>query len=262
MRSVIAALLSAVLAAGAASAQGVSGMLAPRGGVTDSDATSSSGTGWMDGELRFGIAPKTTVLFEAAGGGYDSMASLGGRGQVFWRDPSVALLGVLAEIADRDGLTQTRLGVKGELYLGPVTLRGQGGYVFGDTHNGLEIKDSGYGVLSAGFYGISALALNGGALLQDGRATGFGGVEARIPGLPDFLTATLDGAAGANGYRQVLVGLRFYFGSGADGPLQQRHVGQTPSFPAFDVGTSARRQPGFGSMAGRCIPGVTSPTCP
>lgn len=242
MRGILAAILLSV-AAGSAWAQGLSGMVAPRGGVTDSDSTSSSGTGWMDGELRFGVGRNITALFEATGGAYDSLSTFGGRGQAYWRDPSFGLLGVLGEVSDRDGLTQTRAGVKGELYLGPVTLRGQGGYVFGDTHNGLEIKDSLYGVLSAGFYGISALGLNGGALMQDGRATGFGGVEARIPGLPDFMTGTLDGAAGANGYRQVLIGVRFYFGAGADAPLQQRHVGQTPSFPAFDLGASARPRP-------------------
>jgi hypothetical protein len=241
MRLILALLLG--LGATPAAAQGLGGMVAPRGGVTDSDATGSSGTGWLDGELRFTLAPNVTALLEAAGGGYDSKANTGGRAQAWWRDPALALVGVLAEFADRDGLTQARTGVKGELYLGPVTLRGQAGYVFGDSRGGLEIDDSGYGVLSAGFYGLSALGLNGGALLQDGRTTGFGGVEARIPGLPEFITGTLDGAAGANGYRQLLIGVRVYLGAGADAPLQQRHVGQTPSFPAFDVGTTARRQP-------------------
>lgn len=251
MRGILAAGLVVTIGAGGALAQGLSGMVAPRGGATDTHSTASSGTGWLDGELRFGIGPNITALFDAAGGSYDRLTSLGGRGQAFWRDPSIGLLGALAEVADRDGLTQTRVGVKGELYFGPVTLRGQGGYVFGDAHDGMEINDSGYGVLSAGFYGISALGLNGGALVQDGRGTGFGGVEARIPGLPDFMTATLDGAAGANGYRQVLIGLRFYFGAAADAPLQQRHVGQTPSFPAFDLGTSAVGRGGAGAPARR-----------
>jgi hypothetical protein len=243
----VAALSLAALAAVEARAQGLSGqnfsaMLAPRGGSTESDATGSSGTGWLDGEARYRF-DRFTAILEATGGSYGSSTTLGGRGQLYWRDPSLALIGVLAETADQDGLTQVRTGVKGELYLGPFTVRGQGGYVFGDSNSRARISDSSYGVLSAGFYGISALALNGGALLQDGRATGFGGVEARIPGLPDFLTATLDGAAGANGYRQVLVGVRVYFGADATAPLQSRHVGQTPSFPAFDVGVTARRRP-------------------
>jgi hypothetical protein len=248
--------LLAGLAALPAAAQGLGGMVAPRGGVTDSDATGSSGTGWLDGELRFTLAPNVTALFETAGGGYDSQATLGGRAQAWWRDPALALVGVLAEAADRDGLTQVRAALKGELYLGPVTLRGQAGYVFGDQRGGLEIKDSSFGVLSAGFYGIPALGLNGGALLQDDRSTGFAGVEARIPGLPDFMTGTLDGAAGANGYRQLLIGLRVYFGAGADAPLQQRHVGQTPAFPAFDVGSTARRRPG--AAEARCPISVCS----
>jgi hypothetical protein len=252
MRSAIVAVLLGACFITTASAQGLSGMVAPRGGATDSDATGSNGTGWLDGELRFGLGRNITALFEAAGGSYDSLTTLGGRGQAYWRDPSLGLVGILAETADRDGLMQWRTGVKGELYLGPVTLRGQAGYAFGDRRGGLEINDSTYGVLSAGFYGVSALGVNGGALLQDSRTTGFAGVEARIPGLPDFMTATLDGAAGANGYRQVLVGVRFYFGALSDAPLQQRHVGQTPGFPAFDLGATARPKPAVvsGPVAG------------
>lgn len=238
-----AALIGTALAAGiagAAAAQGLSGTIAPRGGVTDSDATGSNGTGWIDGALRFGLGSNLTALFDTAGGTYDNLTSLGGRGQLYWRAPGRGLVGVLAEAADRDGLTQWRTGVKGELYLGPVTLRAQGGYVFGDSKGGLAIDDSGYGVLSGGFYGLSGFGLNGGAMMQDGRGTGFGGLEAEIPGLPRFITATLDGAAGAYGYRQLLVGVRVYLGAGADAPLQQRHVGLTPGMPAFDLGATAR----------------------
>jgi hypothetical protein len=86
--------------------------------------------------------------------------------------------------------------------------------------------------------------------MQNSRSVGFLGGEARIPGLPDFMTATLDGAAGPNGYRQVLVGLRFYFGAGAGQSLQERHVGDTPGFPGFDVGGFARPR----QSASRCIP--------
>lgn len=258
---------------GATAAQGLSGAIAPRGGATETDRTSSSGTGWLDGELRFGLGRDITALFDAAGGSYDNLTSLGGRGQAYWRDPSFGLVGVLAEFADRDGLTQWRTGVKGELYLGPVTLRGQAGYVFGSTKGNLEIEDSAYGVLSAGFYGLTLVGLNGGALLQNGRTTGFAGIEGRIPGLPQFLTATLDGAAGANGFRQVLVGIRFYFGPGSDAPLQQRHAGQTPSFPAFELGATARSRPSGAGSTGtgtfgsgtpsppRCIPSPSFP-CP
>lgn len=243
MRTFMVCALVAASLAGPAAAQGLSGMVAPRGGVTDSDATGSNGTGWMDGAVRFGVAPRVTALFEAAGGSYDSLTTLGGRGQAFWRDPALGLVGILAEYADRDGLSQARTGLKGELYLGPVTLRGQFGYAFGDERNGLRIEDSTYGVVSGGFYPLPGLGLNGGALVQDSRTTGFAGVEGRIPGLPDFLTATLDGAAGANGYRQVLIGVRVYLGEGASGPLQQRHVGQTPAFNGFDLGSTARRDP-------------------
>lgn len=244
MRTHLVYALVATTLASPAMGQGISGMLAPRGGVTDSDATGSNGTGWMDGAIRFGVAPRVTALFEATGGSYDSLTTLGGRGQAFWRDPALGLVGILAEFADRDGLSQTRTGLKGELYLGPVTLRGQFGYAFGDEHNGLRIEDSSYGVLSGGIYPLPGLGFNGGALVQDSRTTGFAGVEGRIPGLPDFLTGTLDGAAGANGYRQVLIGVRVYLGDGAGGPLQQRHVGQTPAFPGFDLGTTARERPG------------------
>lgn len=228
---------------GVAAAQGFSAMLAPSGGVTDSDATGSNGTGWLDGKARFDFGRGLTALFDAAGGSYDNLTSLGGRGQLYWRDPALGLLGVLAEVADRDGLTQWRTGVKGEFYLGPVTLRGQAGYVFGDAKGSLRIEDSGYGVLSGGFYGLPGIAMNGGALVQDGRTTGFGALEAEIPGLPRFLTATLNGAAGANGYGQVLVGVRLYFGAMSAVPLQQRHAGQTPGFPAFDLGATARARP-------------------
>lgn len=245
----VASLVLLLLTALPAQAQW-SGTLAPRGGMQDSDATGSGGAGWLDGSLSFGLAPGYTAKLETAGGSFDSLTTLGGRGQVWWRDPSLALLGALAEYSDRDGLSQTRTGVKGEFYLGPFTLRGQGGYVFGDSKGSLQVEDSSYGVLSAGFYGLPGLGVNGGAAMQNGRSVGFLGGEARIPGLPEFMTATLDGAAGPNGYRQLLVGLRFYFGAGAGQSLQDRHVGDTPAFPGFDVGGFARARPG----AAACVP--------
>lgn len=234
-----------------------SGSLAPRGGVQDSDATGSSGAGWLDGSLTFGLGRGLTAKAETAGAQYDSLSTLGGRAQLWWHDPNLALLGALAEVSDRDGLTQTRTGVKGEFYLGPLTFRGQAGYVFGDSKGQLRVEDSTYGVLSAGFYGLPGIGLNGGVAGQDGRALGFLGGEARIPGLPDFMTLTLDGAAGPNGYRQALLGLRFYFGQAAGQTLQQRHVGDTPAFPGFDVGGFAsrrqecRRVPVSGSTSGQ-----------
>lgn len=226
-----------------------SGSLAPRGGVQDSDATGSAGAGWLDGTLTFGLGRGLTAKAETAGAQYDSLSTLGGRAQLWWRDPNLALLGALAEVSDRDGLTQTRAGVKGEFYLGPITLRGQAGYVFGDRKGALTVEDSTYGVVSAGFYGLPGVGLNGGVAGQDGRALGFLGAEARIPGLPDFMTVTLDGAAGPNGYRQALLGLRFYFGQAAGEGLQDRHVGDTPGFPGFDVGAFSKPRP-----AAPCVP--------
>lgn len=233
------ALAIALLAAPAAAQQGspldaIGGSLWPRGGAADSNARGQTGAGLLDGTLRLDFGQGFTLQGEGQGNAHGGSDGKGGRAQLWWADDALGLAGVFAEAAEKNALLQRRIGARGELYLGPFTLRGETGYVIGDRSAIGRVSSGLFGTGAVSFYQSDELGFTAGGGGQDGHGVGFANVEWVPSFLPKNMALTLDGAAGAGGFRMGLIGLRITFGAGADAPLRQRQMGRMPGFPAYD----------------------------
>lgn len=256
------ALAATLLAAPAAAQQGspldaLGGSLWPRGGAADSNAGGQTGAGLLDGTLRFDFGPGFTLQGEGQGSAYGGSDGRGGKAQLWWADDALGLAGVFAETAEKNSLLQRRLGARGELYLGPFTLRGETGYVLGDRAATGQVRAGLFGAGAVSFYGSDDLGLTAGMGGQNGRGVGFANVEWVPPFLPRNFALTLDGAGGAGGFLIGLIGLRITFGAGADAPLRQRQMGRMPGFPNYDPGAFGAYRP-----AGASGPTPSSPQPP
>lgn len=220
----------------AASGRGWAGEILPRGGMAESSGAGSSGAGLLQGAFSYSFDNGLTGKAEAEGNSLLGGSGRGGRLELWWQDPTRALVGLKAEAARRDGLWQRRYIAHGELYLGPMTLRGQAGYVPGDRTDRGRIESGLFGLGSAGFYPLDTLGLNIGGATQAGQGLAFGNVEWAPRFLPRGTSLTVDGGAGPDGFLIGVVGLRFTFGPGAADTVRGRQAGSAPGFPAFIVG--------------------------
>ncbi|GIX09157.1 hypothetical protein [Elioraea sp.] len=240
MRRRVGLVLVAGLAALPAAAQqgtmldAVGGSLWPRGGGADSKVGGQSGAGLLDGTLRLDFGPGFTAQGEAQGGAYGGSDGTGGRLQLWWANEALGLAGVFAERGEKNRLMQRRIGARGELHLGPFTLRGETGYVVGDRAATGQVRPGLFGTAALSFYQSDDLGFTGGIGGQNGRGVGFANVEWAPPFLPRNMALTLDGASGAGGFLIGLVGIRLTFGAGAEAPLRQRQMGRMPGFPSYD----------------------------
>lgn len=168
--------------------------------------------------------------------GFGDVAVFGAAAHLFWRDPSIGLLGAYGHYRYADALDGVDLyagGIEGALYLGRVTLEAVAGVEGGEVDTGqagsFDLDTRFFDVASVNYYPLDDLKLTlghsyvfgthfGNAGFEWGHALG-GGVLASL-----FATAGIsedgDGAA--------VAGLRFYFGQ-RDKPLIRRHREDDPS---------------------------------
>jgi hypothetical protein len=130
-------------------------------------------------------------------------------GHLFWRDPSVGLVGGIASHESLNGNTLDRFGGEAEIYLRNITLRGEVGWQGGDALH------SPFAGLDLTFYMHPNFSLKGGAnMLAGGDLRAHVGAEWQ----PQFghmagLSVFADGEFGSNSYTKVLAGLSLHFGS-------------------------------------------------
>lgn len=169
-------------------------------------------------------------------------------GHLFWRDPTVGLLGVYGHQTEYDiegvDITHTRFGVSGEAYLGNVTLKGFGGQ---DKVEFDAFADGTYWVASGevDFYLTDDFMVKAGVEHSFNSTIGFAGVEAAFSSssIASSLFANVSfGEAGTS----AMAGLRFYFGQQGKS-LKRRHREDDPDVNLFGS---------FGAL-GSCINGLT-----
>ncbi len=240
---------AASLAAAPAMAQGTgkgwAGELWPRGGLADSDSASGNGAGLLDGTLSYSFDNGITIKAEGQGNSLLGNDGYGGKVQAWWELPGLGLIGVFAENARSDSLTQRRYVAFGELIVLGFTVRGQAGYVPGDRTATNEVDGGFFGLASGGWYPSDQLGLNIGGATQAGEGLGFGNVE-WMPGfMPPGTSITFDGGAGGNGFLIGVVGVRVTFGPGAGTTVRGRQVGSAPGFTNTVIGAfgDTRRSP-------------------
>jgi len=192
--------------------------------------------GEADGDVSGGGAASLSVpighsfgfQIDGLAGELDTNATVGVGLHMFWRDPEVALLGLIYSHVDFDIGDFDRAGVEGEYYMSNMTFKAKVGWQGG--HN---VSDSGFGGGSFGYYLLDNL------LLQAGVKGGSGNVLGSLlaewqPGLSmaPGLTAFTNIGIGDESYEHVLFGVRYYFGSNKS--LKDRHRQDDPESDLLD----------------------------
>jgi hypothetical protein len=197
-------------------------------GVWDEDQFGTNGTGKANGSFSLPLGHSFGLQADGWLGG-DEDRTFGGAGaHLFWRDPSVGLLGAIGSFGfmDYDGAPNEdlgRLGGEGELYLDQFSIAASAGYQFGD-----HVDNGFFGNAELRWYLSPDFLVSGGGEWDPEReGLGTVGVEFQpgISGLPG-LSLFADGAFGANDLVQVFFGVRYYFGSPKS--LMDRHRRDDP----------------------------------
>ncbi|MGI9416141.1 MAG: hypothetical protein ACR2PM_20895 [Hyphomicrobiales bacterium] len=192
------------------------GKISVQGGFRDEDNIDSEAIGKANGSFSLPLGHSFGAQADGWIGVGDERTFGGVGGHLFWRDPSIGLLGVTGSygFVDYDNNPDEelgRIGGEGELYLDQLTFAAAAGYQFGDS----DVDEGGYVSGEVRWYLSPDFLLYGGAEYDPEReGIGRAGVEFQ-PGLAGFpgLSLFADGMAGDNDFAQVLFGVRYYFGS-------------------------------------------------
>jgi hypothetical protein len=226
---------------------GVSSVNAEGPAVSGLNGKAEAFIGEADGDASGGGAASLSVpIGHSIGFQIDGLVAglddklVGGVGlHAFWRDPEVALLGLIYSHVDFDIGDFDRAGVEGEYYMSNMTFKAKVGWQGG--HN---VSDSGFGGGSFGYYLMDNL------LLQAGVKGGSGNVLGSLlaewqPGMIAMahgLTAYANIGIGNDSYEHVLFGVRYYFGENKS--LKLRHRQDDPENDLIDqFGLNNRQTP-------------------
>lgn len=199
----------------------LSAKLGAQGGSLD-----GKGAGIGFGSIMAPLGHSLGLQVDAGAGSIDSNAYWGTGAHLFWRDPSIGLLGFTysyqrwndfdfgflhnSSTAIVKDAFMHRGGMEGELYLSRFTLSGHGGYQDG------TVKSDGYGQLKLRYYATDDLAVHVTGDHFGGQNLIRGGVEYR-PGLEALsgLSLFAEGGYGSQDYGMGQAGIRIYFGKPA-----------------------------------------------
>ena len=206
---------------------GINGKIAAFGGGTDH----SNGFYGANGSLALPLAQQWGAQIDGAVGSFANSGFSSGTGHLFWRDPSIGLVGAYGSYSHwngigalnipRIGVDTSRFAAEGEYYWSRWTFRGLAGYEavhlnvpdVAGLPGLLSIPDRFFDSASASYYLTDNFKLSIGHLytighhgLTLGGEYGFALGGGRMGSL--FAAALL----GEGGNNVVLAGLRFYFG--------------------------------------------------
>lgn len=185
-------------------------------------------------------------------------------GHLFWRDPMKGLVGLTASYVELQGdddsfdnalqqefapgLSITRVGAEGELYLEQFTVAAGAGYQFinftGDFEPYPESdfeEDGLYAQLDLSWYATDNLVLSIGAATDpNADILGTAGVE-WAPAIESFngLSLFADGIVGEDDYVSASLGVRFYFGEGTTLKTRHRFDDPVDNLPGAALATGA-----------------------
>lgn len=197
---------------------GFNAKLGAQGGSLD-----GKGAGLGFGSFTAPLGHSLGLQIDAGAGSVDSKAYWGTGSHLFWRDPSVGLLGLtysyqrwndfnFGYLHNANALVikdayMHRGGAEGELYLSRFTVSGRGGYQDG------TVKADGYGQLKLRYYATDDLSVHVTGDHFAGQNLIRGGLEYRpnlqvLSGLSFFA----EGGYGSHDYGVGQAGIRYYFG--------------------------------------------------
>jgi hypothetical protein len=218
----------AVAQSGGPAVSGLNGKIDARGGYykTEADNTKEF-AGFVTGAIAAPLGQQFGIQVDGGAGIAGGSAYWGGGGHLFWRDPTVGLLGVYGQYGEYKNADALRLGVEGEAYFGKFSLGGNVGYQWGSDSRRVAVDDGVVAGVNLKFYVTDNFMLRAGGGIDTGKGFGKAGFEfqpgfAALPGLSVFA----DAGGGGNDHFFALAGIRYYFGDNKT--LIRRHREDDP----------------------------------
>ncbi len=168
----------------------------------------------FDGSFTFPVTHQTGFQ---ADGLYSQISDLnfyGGAGHLFWRDPSIGLIGLTGGYLYRDGVDTYQAGAEGQYYLGRFTFGAFGGLGSINYETPAPFIDSNptrfVGRISADYYPVNDLRIGASYINAFRENMVKGELEYQTP--IHGLALTAEVSCGDYGYHDYLFGIRYYFG--------------------------------------------------
>jgi hypothetical protein len=230
-----------------ASGRCINGKIAGFGGGADHTSGFYGGTG----SLSVPLAQQWGAQIDGGVGSFDGSGWSRGAGHLFWRDPSIGLLGAYGSYFHWNGigaLTIPRIGenvgrfaAEGEYYWSRWTVRGLAGYEtvhlnvpnVANLPGLLSIPNRFFDAVSASYYVTDNLKLSIGHLYTFGRhGLTLGSEYGLALGGGRMASLFADALLAESGNNAVLAGLRIYFGQ-RDKSLIRRHREDDPTYDEY-----------------------------
>lgn len=189
------------------------------------------GYGALAGSISIPVATRYGLQLDAAVGTHDGEFIGGGAAHLFWRDPSVGLLGLYGSHTHYDEFdgSVSRIGVEAEYYWDQVTLKGVVGAEFFDVDIPTVVDDENFFAFSdLSYYPMENLELSvGHRYTAETHALALG-VEYQLDQqmFSSGVALFAEGRIGENDYEGVWGGVTFYIGD--DKTLIRRHREDDP----------------------------------
>lgn len=232
-----------------------------------SNGRRTRGAGGGAGALSVPLGGQFGAQFESMIATWNGQPVVGVGGHLFWRNPSVGLLGVYSSASyfgTINGIGVARVAAEGEAYLGRFTLEGMAGVETGKrryeswgqpgvtflnvpyySYNIWNTKTRFYDKATISYYVTDNFKISAGQLYTGGKLMATLGAEyafALAPGMAASLF--LDGNIGARNTAGVRGGLKVYFGR-SDKTLIRRHREDDPPINLpLDIYTISNSQSG------------------
>lgn len=190
-------------------------------GVDDTDSRYLAG-----GKATFPIGHRFGAQVEA-GIANDQYYGIGGH--IFWRDPTLGLIGLVGTFETEDDVDLVRGAVEAEAYLGQFTIGGTVGV------EQLEDDTAAFGIIVGTFYPDESLALRAaGEFRQNVELARLSAEWQPLPGELNEASIFAEAEYNSAGTGQLLAGIRIHLGEG-DFSLQDRERGEDPPFAIFNT---------------------------
>jgi hypothetical protein len=231
-----------------------------------------TGAGYGAGALAVPLGQRFGLQFDAIAGVAGSNTFLGAGAHLFWRDPSIGLLGGYASASHTDGrpayatnnkagATVLKGGVTGELYLGQFSLEALVGIEGGDIKTGFFDK------ADVAFYPTDDWRVSVGHRYDNRRNAAAFGTEFQVPlDIGTGMSLFAEARYGEDNYKAAFGGVKFYFGSGEKSLIRRHREDDPQIYLTEDFIALGKNHPNTGptgptgATGATGMTGVTGPT--
>jgi hypothetical protein len=206
-------------------------------------ANHSNGFYGTNGSLSVPLAHQWGLQVDGGIGSGDGIVSYGGAGHLFWRDPSIGLLGFYGSYSHWNGIDTGDVGhisantgryaAEGEYYLSRWTIGGVAGVEmlsFNSDVASLSVPNRFFDVVTASYYVTDNFKLSiGHRYIFDRNALALGGEHGFALGGGRMAALFTEGTLGEHGTYSALAGLRIYFGQHDKTLIERNRQDDPPS---------------------------------